>query len=108
MADEAPAEAPAAAEEPVVDEATRERLQALDALRGKIREHKEIEAKLKEARLNAKGLIKEFNDTEGALNALDFGSGQERGIRGSARERFYESKEKEKERAAAKEEEAAK
>ncbi|KAH8068159.1 proteasome-activating ATPase [Aureococcus anophagefferens] len=70
MADEAPAEAPAAAEEPVVDEATRERLQALDALRGKIREHKEIEAKLKEARLNAKGLIKEFNDTEGALNAL--------------------------------------
>ncbi|KAH8070663.1 hypothetical protein JL720_11664 [Aureococcus anophagefferens] len=64
MADEAPAEAPAAAEEPVVDEATRERLQALDALRGKIREHKEIEAKLKEARLNAKGLIKEFNDTE--------------------------------------------
>ena len=26
----------------------------------------------------------------GALNAIDFGSGQERGIRGAARERYFE------------------
>jgi len=52
------------------DEATAERLRALDTLRAKIKEHKEIEAKLKESRLGAKDLIKGFNDTENALNAL--------------------------------------
>ena len=63
------APAPAAPEEEV-DEATRERLRALDGLRAKIAEHKEVEAKLKEARASTKDLVKEFEDTENALNAL--------------------------------------
>ena len=71
MTDAPPSEAPApAAPEEEVDEATRERLRALDGLRAKIAEHKEVEAKLKEARASTKDLVKEFEDTENALNAL--------------------------------------
>ena len=70
MTDAPPSEAPAPVPEEEVDEATRERLRALDGLRAKIAEHKEVEAKLKEARASTKDLVKEFEDTENALNAL--------------------------------------
>ena len=38
------------------------------------------------------GAVKSSSRFYGALNALDFGSGQERGIRGVARERYFEMK----------------
>ena len=70
MTDAPPSEAPApAAPEEEVDEATGA-TRALDGLRAKIAEHKEVEAKLKEARGSTKDLLKEFEDTENALNAL--------------------------------------
>uniref|UniRef100_A0A7S3NMS8 AAA+ ATPase domain-containing protein n=1 Tax=Aureoumbra lagunensis TaxID=44058 RepID=A0A7S3NMS8_9STRA len=52
------------------DEQTEARLQALEDMRAKIREHRQVEERLKKARFDAKGLIKEFQDTENALQAL--------------------------------------
>jgi len=42
----------------------------LEDMRAKIREHRQVEERLKKARFDAKGLIKEFQDTENALQAL--------------------------------------
>lgn len=47
-----------------------EREQVLDQYRAKIREHKEIEARLKGMRENAKGLVARFQKTEDDLSAL--------------------------------------
>ena len=49
---------------------TEERLQVLEQYRAKVREHSEAEAALKKARLDVRDLVKEFNDTEDALRAL--------------------------------------
>ncbi|KAJ1458257.1 P-loop containing nucleoside triphosphate hydrolase protein [Pelagophyceae sp. CCMP2097] len=52
------------------DDETAVRLQALDQLKSKVREHREIEAKLKKARLDSREAVVEFDKTENALMAL--------------------------------------
>ncbi|KAJ8603069.1 hypothetical protein CTAYLR_006665 [Chrysophaeum taylorii] len=52
------------------DEETEARVRALEQLRVKVREHREVESRLKQCRLDAKGLIEEFQETENALQAL--------------------------------------
>ena len=49
---------------------TEVRLQVLEDYRKKVREHREIEAKLKNSRQGNKDLVKEFEETEYALKAL--------------------------------------
>lgn len=53
-----------------VSEETTIRLQALDQLKAKVREHREIEEKLKKARFEARDAISEFDKTENSLMAL--------------------------------------
>ena len=47
-----------------------EREQVLDKYRAKIREHREVEAKLKKMRLDVKGLVARYQKTEDDLTAL--------------------------------------
>lgn len=53
-----------------MEEETEARLHALDQLRIKVREHRDVAARLKKCRMDAKGLIEEFQETENALQAL--------------------------------------
>jgi len=65
------AAAPAAAEEPTQQNREQtEREQVLDDYRAKIREHREVEARLKRMRLDVKGLGKRYQKTEDDLSAL--------------------------------------
>jgi len=49
---------------------TEERLQVLEQYRNQVRSHREAETKLKKSREDVRDLVKEFNDTEDALKAL--------------------------------------
>jgi 26S proteasome regulatory subunit T4 len=51
-------------------DAAEERLAVLDEYRKKMRELRELEARLKSNRVAVTDLVKEFNDTEDALKAL--------------------------------------
>ncbi|KAJ0403825.1 hypothetical protein P43SY_003922 [Pythium insidiosum] len=52
---------------PSMDE---ERIQVLNAYKAKVREHREIESRVKSLRENVKNLVKEYNKTEDDLKAL--------------------------------------
>lgn len=54
----------------MADQSTETRLRALEQLRQKLREHREVENRLREARLDANGLVADFQETENALQAL--------------------------------------
>jgi len=64
------AAAPAPAEETQQQRQQSEREQVLDDYRAKIREHREVEARLKRMREDVKGLGKRFQKTEDDLSAL--------------------------------------
>lgn len=55
---------------PAAAPAPSEREQVLDKYRAKIREHREVEAKLKKMRLDVKGLVARYQKTEDDLTAL--------------------------------------
>ena len=65
--DDAPAAAPPAPPAPIQ---LSEREQVLERYRSKIREHREVEAKLKKMREDVKGLITRYQKTEDDLSAL--------------------------------------
>ena len=54
----------------MADQSTESRLRALEQLRQMLREHREVENRLREARLDANGLVADFQETENALQAL--------------------------------------
>ena len=64
------AAAPAPAEETQQQREQSEREQVLDEYRAKIREHREVEARLKRMREDVKGLGKRYQKTEDDLSAL--------------------------------------
>ena len=66
----AAAAAPAPAEETQQQREQTEREQVLDEYRAKIREHREVEARLKRMREDVKGLAKRYQKTEDDLSAL--------------------------------------
>jgi 26S proteasome regulatory subunit T4 len=66
----APSPAPAPAVETQQERERSEREQVLDDYRAKIREHREVEARLKRMREDAKGLGKRYQKTEDDLSAL--------------------------------------
>ena len=68
-ADDTNASAPAPAA-PQPEREPSEREQVLDAYRAKIREHREVEARLRRMREDVKGLVKRYQKTEDDLSAL--------------------------------------
>jgi hypothetical protein len=60
----------AAAAAPAVSAADAERQAVLEAYRKKVREHREMEARVKAMREEVKSLVKSYNKTEDDLKAL--------------------------------------